>query len=87
MTKGGMCGRGACMAEGCAWGGLHGRRDSHCSGRYASYWNAFLFSRVFDCGVLYILNCNLFSRVWEGVERTTKREKSAADGKRFECSD
>ena len=23
--------------------GMHGRRDGHCSGRYASYWNAFLF--------------------------------------------
>ena len=28
------------MAEG---GGVHGRREDHCSGRYASYWNAFLF--------------------------------------------
>ena len=28
----------ACMA-----GGMRGRRDGHCSGRYASYWNAFLF--------------------------------------------
>ena len=24
-------------------GGMHGIRDGHCSGRYASYWNAFLF--------------------------------------------
>ena len=47
---------GVCMAGGHAWqGGMHDRRvcvvgsvcgrgDSHCSGRYASYWNAFLFS-------------------------------------------
>ena len=43
--------QGVCMAEvGHAWrggacveGGMHARRDSHCSGRYASYWNAFLF--------------------------------------------
>ena len=35
-VAGGMCGRG---------GGMHGRRDSHCSGRYASYWNAFLFQK------------------------------------------
>ena len=29
----------------CAWqrGGVRGRRDGHCSGRHASYWNAFLF--------------------------------------------
>ena len=33
-----------------------------------------------------ISNHNLYSRVWEGVERTTKREKSAADGKYFKCS-
>ena len=53
----GMCGRGdvhgkeggcpfrlACLArKACmAGGGVHGRRDGHCSGRYASYWNAFL---------------------------------------------
>ena len=36
---GGMHGKGACMAG----GGMRGRRDGHCSGRYASYWNAFLF--------------------------------------------
>ena len=24
-------------------GGMHGRRDGHCSKRYASYFNAFLF--------------------------------------------
>ena len=46
---GGMRGRGACMAGGtcmaggCAWqGAMCGRRNGHCSGRYASYWNAFL---------------------------------------------
>ena len=58
---GDMCGRGACMAGGCAWqgvcmaggvcGGVHGRgvcgrRDGHCSGRYASYWNAFLLNTI-----------------------------------------
>ena len=59
---GGMCGRGMCMAEvgmcgrGHAWQrGMHGRglcmaggrRDGHYSGRYASYWNAFLFQFSF----------------------------------------
>ena len=55
---GGLCGQGvcmvegvwqvACMARGCAWqggcmaGGMHCRRDGHCSGWYTSYWNAFL---------------------------------------------
>ena len=41
---------GACMArEGHAWqaacmaGSVCVRRDGHCRGRYASYWNAFLF--------------------------------------------
>ena len=43
-VAGDMCGRRACMAEGVhGKGGLCGRRDSRCSGRYASYWNAFLF--------------------------------------------
>ena len=32
--------QGVCMA---GRGGLRGRRDSHCSGLYASYWNVFLY--------------------------------------------
>ena len=54
---GGMCGKGACVVTGmhggmhsggvcggghAGWGGIRGTRDSHCSGRYVSYWNAFL---------------------------------------------
>ena len=45
--------QGACMAGGhawlgCAWqGGMCGRRNGHCSGRYASYCNAFLFVTEF----------------------------------------
>ena len=32
------------MAGGRAWwGGMRGSRDGHCGGRYASYWNAFLY--------------------------------------------
>ena len=26
--------------------GMCDRRDGHCSGRYASYWNAFLFVKI-----------------------------------------
>ena len=52
---GGMCGRGVCVAGGggmCGGGmhgkrGMRGRRDGHCSGRYASYRNAFLSSHKF----------------------------------------
>ena len=40
---GGMCGGGHVWHRGMHGGGVHGRRDSHCSRRYASYWNAFLF--------------------------------------------
>ena len=42
MAEGGMHDR---HDGGQAWegGGVRGRRDGHCSGRYASYWNAFLF--------------------------------------------
>ena len=41
--EGGMCGGGACMAWG---GGVRGRyyEIRSMSGRYASYWNAFLFN-------------------------------------------
>ena len=50
MHGGGMHGGGhawqggrACMAgEMATAGGMCGRRDGHCSERYASYWNAYL---------------------------------------------
>ena len=43
VWQGGMHGRGH-VWWGHAWlGGMCGRRDGHCSGRYASYWNAFLW--------------------------------------------
>ena len=37
------------------WGegvGMYGRRDGHCGGRYASYWNAFFL--LFNCDLLSI---------------------------------
>ena len=40
----GACMEGVYMAE--AGGGMRGMRYDHCSGRYASYWNAFLFSHL-----------------------------------------
>ena len=53
MAKGGMHGKGgACVAGGvyggrvCMVAGIRSRRDGHCSGRYGSYWNAFL---LFSC--------------------------------------
>ena len=54
VRGGGICGRGMCMVGGCAWQG--GMRGTHAlppgryyeirsmSGRYASYWNPFLFN-------------------------------------------
>ena len=51
---GGTCMAGTCMVGGHAWQGTRitegacmagGRRDGHCSGRYALYWNAFLFTK------------------------------------------
>ena len=57
--EGGVCGRGVCMAGGmhvrgvcgrgvCMAGGVRGKRDGHCSGWYASYWNAFFLICKFD---------------------------------------
>ena len=49
VCGGGVHGRGACVAGGHAWqGSMCGRRDSHCSGRYASYWNALLCLHPFN---------------------------------------
>ena len=42
----GMHGRGVWQG-GMHGRGVHGRIDSHCSGRYASYWNAFLLLKMF----------------------------------------
>ena len=40
--------QGVCVAGGHAWlGGMRGRRDGHCSRRYASSWNTFLFNEVY----------------------------------------
>ena len=39
MARGGNSWWGACVA---GEGGMCDRRDGHCSGCYASYWNAFL---------------------------------------------
>ena len=42
--RGGHVWQGGCMVgEGmCGKGGMCGRKNGNCSGRYASYWNAFL---------------------------------------------
>ena len=43
-VKNSVHGGGACVAGGSMCGrGVRGRRDGHCSGWYASYWNAFLY--------------------------------------------
>ena len=34
---------------------MHGRGDSHCSGRYASYWNAFLLELSFVIHLLFFI--------------------------------
>ena len=54
---------GACIAGGDVWQrgcvarGMRGKRDGHCSGRYASYWNAFLF--VTELNKIFRENSNM----------------------------
>ena len=51
----------------CAWrGGMHGRRDGSCSGRYAFYWNAFLF------GIIFAANCMKMKKIldWDTPSRS-----------------
>ena len=44
---GAMCGGGEHAGQGVRGrGGVNGRRDGHCSERYASCWSAFLFSNM-----------------------------------------
>ena len=51
--QGGMHGRGACMV-----GGMPGRRDGRCSGRYASYWNTLLYMQNFEHGAMWrVVTC------------------------------
>ena len=50
MAKGGMHDEGGRL-----WQGVRGRRDGHCSGRYASYWNAFLLRN--KSGVRNLILC------------------------------
>ena len=61
---GGMHGRGTCVA-----GGVRARRDGHCSGRYVSFWNAFL---------LLVFNASVFSRhpLWSVMFFVTIRTPS-----------
>ena len=42
--------REACVVKGC----VCGRTDGHCSGQYASYWNAFLFKKIWRTYVLFM---------------------------------
>ena len=55
----------ACTGRGCLphplWADTPPSRDGHCSGRYASYWNAFFFlicTDVDECGNSDGNNCN-----------------------------
>ena len=45
VWRGGHVWQMRCMRGG---GGMCGRRNGHCSGWYASYWNAFLFEILFN---------------------------------------
>ena len=64
-VAGGMCGRAICVVGGVrGGGGMRGRKNGNYSGRYASYWNAFL----------------LFGVVWHfAVAVTTLRAVCAVD--------
>ena len=46
VVAGGMCGGGACVVGGSACMGYNEIQSM--SGRYASYWNAFLFSNILE---------------------------------------
>ena len=67
---GGVCGRGpgVCVAG----GGVYGRRDDHCSARYASYCNAFLlwkWKRI----IIYISSDLLGKNLWNLVTKLKAR--------------
>ena len=70
MHRGGVRGRGDMHGgEGgmvCMEGGMHGMRDGSCSGRYAFYWNAFLF------GLIFAANCMKMKKKldWDALPRS-----------------
>ena len=53
--QGVMCDRGSCVAR---VQGVHGRRDGHCSGQYASYCNVFLLNFNFPYSLFPQLHVN-----------------------------
>ena len=64
----GVHGRGACVVGGVhsqGGGSVRGRKDGHCSGRYASYWNTFLFVYDFSTAVNLMLITLLFKYLTE----------------------
>ena len=63
LAGGGACSGRVCSRGGgaCSWGGSarggvwRSPRDGYCCGRYASYWNAFLFSIDFTLPIFVLL--------------------------------
>ena len=67
-------GRHAWQRERGLYGGMPGRRDGHCSGRYAFYWNAFLFPLILQrpSSFYYLLSLgNYIYRIFICVSHNT----------------
>ena len=61
-----VTGGGSCMAG----GGMHGTRDSHCSGWYASYWNAFFVYQFFVTLLTILYDVPIIPYEWK-IKLTT----------------
>ena len=66
LVLGGAWSRGRCLVPGGAW---WRPPDGHCCGRYASYWNAFLFLNYFSF-FLAVLQCQIWRLV--SLNQTSK---------------
>ena len=67
---------GASSWRGCLLGGgelVETPRDGYCCGRYASYWNAFLFSQYFCSKIKQVFTC--FEPVFTITPNSSKKNK------------
>ena len=60
-------------------GGVRGRKDGHCSGRYESYWNAFLFEIKSNVYTVYSSPCRQDTKKKQFVSAVLMTQQEITD--------